>query len=329
MYSEMLPAYQKNPAAFDLPDDVIIVWPDDNDGHMRGLPSGLGKWKHGVYYHLAYLGGNLSKQLTHTVGPATVAEQFDKIVKAGATEYMLVNMSEVRDYVMGGRMLADITWDAPKIYAAPNPAERYTTWWSREYFAAPAGGEGAAQATEAAYGKYFALLDTPDKLWTAQDAIQILIDSLYRKVAGETYPAFDTDTLSSLQSRVRQLDDALAAEARAEAGMSLSQQRFFSVDVALGLRVAQRQALAALKLEEALRAPDAARMWQLIAEARTSLEQLETELARAEYPPFDRWYGESWIRSANSQNNPHRPYVQLRAFFSSEGHGRPARARLP
>ncbi len=37
-----------------------------------------------------------------------VAEEFDKIVKAGATEYMLVNMSEVRDYVMGARMLADI-----------------------------------------------------------------------------------------------------------------------------------------------------------------------------------------------------------------------------
>ncbi len=57
MYSEMLPAYQRNPAAFDLPEDVIIVWPDDNDGHMRGLPASLGKWKHGVYYHLAYLGG--------------------------------------------------------------------------------------------------------------------------------------------------------------------------------------------------------------------------------------------------------------------------------
>jgi hypothetical protein len=53
MYSEMLPEYQKNPAAFDLPDDVMIVWPDDNDGHMRALPAALGKWKHGVYYHLA------------------------------------------------------------------------------------------------------------------------------------------------------------------------------------------------------------------------------------------------------------------------------------
>jgi hypothetical protein len=322
MYSEMLPAYQRNPAAFDLPEDVIIVWPDDNDGHMRGLPASLGKWKHGVYYHLAYLGGRLTKQLTHTVGPSVVAEQFDKIVKSGATEYMLVNMSEVRDYVMGGRMLADITWDAPAIYATPDPAGRYTAWWSREYF-------GAGTAAADAYHKYFAAIDTPDKLWVAPDAIEELLDRLYRKVAGGTYPAVDAGTMSLMQSRSRQLEDALSAESRAESGMSLSEQRFFSVDAALGLQVAQRQTQAALKLEEALRAPDAARMWQLVREARASLEQLETELARAEYPPFDRWYQESWIRTTLSPSNPHRPYIQLRAFISSEGHGRPVRARQP
>ena len=76
---------------------------------------------------------------------------------------MLVNVSEVRDYVMGARMIADICWDAPAIYATPNAAYCYTAWWSREYF----GGPASAQAAEAAYNKYFALLDKPDTLWTA------------------------------------------------------------------------------------------------------------------------------------------------------------------
>ena len=93
--------------------------------------------------------------------------------------------------------------------------------------------------------------------------------------------------------------------------MSLPEQCFFSVNVALGLQVAERQTQAALKLEQALHADNP---WPLIFEARTALEQLETELARAEYPPFDRWYHESWIRSADSPNNPHRPYNQVRAF---------------
>jgi len=317
MYAEMLPAYQKNPAAFDLPADVMIIWPDDNDGHMRGLPASVGKWKHGVYYHLAYLGGNLSKQTTHTETPAVVAQEFDKIVKAGATEYMLVNVSEVRDYVMGARMIADITWDAPTIYATPNAAERYTAWWSREYF----GGAGTAQAADAVYNKYFALLDKPETLWTAMITIQDLIGSLYRKVAGETPAPFNAAALAQLQARAGQLDDALAAEEKAQTGMTLSQQRFFNIDAGLGLQIAQRQTHAALKLEEALRAPDAARMWQLAREALKPLEQLETEFARGEYPPFDRWYQQSWIRSAQSNNNPHRAYNQLRAFIGSEGIG--------
>jgi hypothetical protein len=305
MYSEMLPQYERNPAAFDLPEDVIIVWPDDNDGHMRGLPASLCKWKHGVYYHLAYLGGNLSKQLTNTVVPEVVAGQFEKIVKAGATEYMLVNVSELRDYVMGARLLADITWDAPAIYAAPNPAARYSAWWSREYFPA------AAPAAGAAYEKYFAALNVPGQLWFASNAIQDLVERLRHKLNGELFPPFDAAALAQLRARLPQLDDALAAETRAESAMSLPEQRFFSVNVALGLQVAERQTQAALKLDQALHESNP---WPLIVEARTSLEQLETELARAEYPPFDRWYHESWIRSTNSPNNPHRPYNQVRAL---------------
>jgi len=70
MYTEMLKRYERDPAAFDLPDDVIIVWPDNNDGRMRALPSGTGKWKHGVYYHLAYFGGDRTMQSAHVVSPS-------------------------------------------------------------------------------------------------------------------------------------------------------------------------------------------------------------------------------------------------------------------
>ncbi len=331
MYSEMLPQYQRNHAAFDLPADVMIVWPDDNDGHMRALPASdkADKWKHGVYYHLAYLGGRLTKQLTHTVGPAVIAGQFRKIVQAGATEYMLVNVSELRDYVMGARMLADITWDAPNALASPDPAEAYTAWWSQEYFGAGAGGARTAQAAAAVYHQYFAALDSPDKLWFASDAIQELLDRLYRKVAGTAWEPLDANTLAQLRARGRQLDEALASETRAEEAMPLSEQRFFSIDAGLGLEVAQRQTQAALKLADALEAPDATRMWQSVREARASLEQLEVELLRGEYPPFDRWYGESWIRTTLSQSNPHRPYIQLRAFIAGEGRGSLERARPP
>jgi hypothetical protein len=297
MYSEMLPQYQRDPAAFDLPDDVMIIWPDDNDGHMRGLPASPGKWKHGVYYHLAYLGGNLSKQTTHTETPSVIADEFQKIVKAGATEYMLVNVSEVRDYVNGARMISDLCWDAP------NTAARWNTWWDREYFAGKAGN---------VYDRYYALLDKPDTLWSAMDVIQTQIERLTQKLAGK--PADPVD-VTQLRARAQQLDEALAAEEQAESKLPLTERRFLSVDAGLGIRIAHHHTHAALKLDEALRAPTM--NWNAVFEARTYLEQLETEFSRAEYPPFDRWYQESWIRSARSLNNPHRTYKQLRDFIGA------------
>jgi len=316
MYSEMLELYRRDPAAFGLPDDVIIVWPDDNDGHMRGLPTDLGRWKHGVYYHLAYLGGNLSKQTTHTVAPATIAGEFQRIVQARATEYMLVNVSELRDYVTGARMIADITWNAPAVYGSADPAGRFAAWWTQEYFAP------AAAPARVVYDRYHALLDTPDKLWYASEAVQNLIERLWSRVTGQPFTPFNAETLAVLQTRIARLDTALAIEGKAEAGMTSAEQRFLSVDVGLGLRIDERQTRAALKLVAALQAPESTAMWRLIREALPPLEQLEADFTRAEYPPFDRWYHETWIRAGLQRNNPHRAYVELRAFIATDGRSR-------
>ena len=336
MYSEMLDLYRRNPAAFGLPDDVIIVWPDDNNGHMRGLPTDRGRWKHGVYYHLAYLGVNLSKQTTHIVAPATIASEFQRIVQAGATEYMLVNVSELRDYVMGARMIADIVWNAPNIYAtsplsprergsgSEDPAGRFTDWWTQEYFS-----PSAANA-RAVYDRYHALLDTPDKLWYASDATMRPIERLWRRVTGQPFEAFNPDTLAVLRERIVRLDSALSSEAQAESTMTAPQQQFFSVDAALGLRIDERQTRAALLLADALTATDSMTMWRRIREALVPLEQLEAEFARAEYPPFDRWYHETWIRAGTQRNNAHRGYVVVRAFIGSGGPSEaPAAFRRP
>ncbi len=63
-------------------------------------------------------------------------------------------------------------------------------------------------------------------------------------------------------------------------------------------------------------------MWRLIREALPPLEQLEADFTRAEYPPFDRWYHETWIRAGLQRNNPHRAYVELRAFIATDGRSR-------
>ena len=104
--------------------------------------------------------------------------------------------------------------------------------------------------------------------------------------------------------------------------MTSAQQRFFSVDVGIGLRIDERQTRAALQLADALQAPDSAARWRVTRQALQPLEQMESDLARAEYPPFERWYHETWIRAGLQRNNPHRAYAELRAFIASDGRSR-------
>jgi len=202
------------------------------------------------------------------------------------------------------------------VYASPDPAGRFVTWWTQEYFAP------AAAPARAAYDRYHALLDTPDKLWYASEAVQNLIERLWRRTTGQPFTPFNADTLAVLQARIARLDTALATTEQAAATLTSAQQRFFSVDVALGLRIDERQTRAALQLADALRAPDSGGLWRLIHDALAPLEQLEADFARAEYPPFDRWYHETWIRAGLQRNNPHRAYVELRAFIASDGRSR-------
>jgi hypothetical protein len=166
-------------------------------------------------------------------------------------------------------------------------------------------------------------------MWSAEETVQDLLEQLYHKAQGQPVQPLTAERLSLLQSRLPQLEAALATEARAEKSMPMSEQRFLHEDVALGLIVDERQTQAALKLNNALAASDAQKMWDLVFQARAAVEDLEIELLRGEYPPFDRWYHETWIRPALGRTNPHRSLAQIRAFIASEGHGKLERMLPP
>lgn len=323
LYAEMLNNFYENPDAFQLPEDVIIIWVDDDDGRMRALPKQKGHWKHGVYYHLAYWWEQKTKQLTQVVPPSLIAQEFEKIVSAGATEYMLVNVSELRDYVMGTRMIADICWDAEKVFSHSNPAKSFTSWWIREYFSS----ENKNQSdlfghVLNSYENYFKLIDRPNRFWFAVNEIEVLIENLYEKVKGKQLINYESEKIIELKARnetqkltFTKMQDALNI-------MNLAQKRFFSVDVQLGFLIDYRHTNAAILLHEAIKSGSSREMWNKVLQAMDELEKLQIEISRCEYPPFEGWYQETWLRQELNESNPHRSYKQLRSFISKEGIGK-------
>jgi hypothetical protein len=312
LYTEMLPQYQTG--TLYVPPDVTIVWTDDNDGHMRALPKAKDQWKHGVYYHLAYFSTStrLTKQITHLITPMRVEEEFRNIVRSGATEYMLVNVSELREYVMEARMLAEICWSAPTAFAKPDAAGRFVDWWSREYFGDPAAGDVAR-----AYRGYYSVLPSWDQISVGANAVLQAVTALDAKIEKKSDLSAAPADVPALERRSGTYETLLQTVSAASAKMTADRQQFFYEHVTLPLLIDLRQTTAAVKLNKALGEAnaDAARKYCL--QAFEDLKTLEDEIGRAERPPFERWYRKTWIRSDDSPYNLHRSYQRTLAFLTA------------
>jgi hypothetical protein len=315
LYTEMLPQYLSG--KLDVPPEVTIVWTDDNDGRMRALPRGVQKdqWKHGVYYHLAYFSTStrLTKQVSHIVSPMRVESEFRNIVKAGATEYLLVNVSELREYVMEARMIAEIAWDAPRAFAQPDAASRYVGWWSREYF-----GEAAAGDVVQAYRGYYQRLESWDQISVGSNAVQQALAAVDAKLQNKPITPMPRDSAyraSSLEQRGREYE-ALARTIRsASAKMPPAPQQYFYEHLSFPLLVDWRQTSAASALIRAVEERNVDKARRLCFRAFDDLKTLEDEIRRAERPPFERWYRRTWIRDDDSPYNVHRSYERTRTFL--------------
>jgi hypothetical protein len=312
LYTEMLPQYLTG--ALDVPPEVTIVWTDDNDGHMRALPQKKDQWKHGVYYHLAYYSGNgrLTKQITHLVTPARIEDEFRRIVAAGATEYMLVNVSELREYVMEARMLAEICWDARTAFSRPDAAGRYVDWWSREYFA-----EAAVDAARS-YRAYYERLPSWDQIAVGGNAVATALASLDAKLRGQPAPPAAPDAVASLQQRSAAFEAAVTSANGASSRMSADRRQYFFEHVIFPLLVDWRQTTAAIKLNKAIAdtSPEGTRRWCLL--AFDDLKTLEEEIRRAERPPFENWYRRTWVRNDESPYNVHRSYQRTLSMLVAQ-----------
>lgn len=310
LYTEMLPQYLSG--KLDVPPEVTIVWTDDNDGHMRALPQVKDQWKHGVYYHLAYFSTTtrLTKQIAHVVSPMRIEDEFRNIVKAGATEFMLVNVSEMREFVMEGRMLAEISWDAPKAFAQPDAADRYIQWWSREYF-----GAEAATQVGAAYRSYYQILNGYDQVSVGGNAVIDALGALQSRLQRKPVTPIAANVLPSLEKRDAAYQALLKTLQSVSMRLTPEQQQYFYENVTFPLLIDSRQTSAAIKLIRATTEADDAAGRKLSFSAYDDLKALEDDIRRAERAPFDQWYRKSWIRNDDSPYNLHRSYEKTRAFL--------------
>lgn len=95
-YKEVLDVYDEG---LKLPDDVTIIWPDDNYGYMKRLSSPIERMRSGrsgVYYHASYLGRPHNYLWMNTTSPVLMYEELRKAYDTTADRIWLLNAGDIK-----------------------------------------------------------------------------------------------------------------------------------------------------------------------------------------------------------------------------------------
>ncbi|HXG48193.1 MAG TPA: glycosyl hydrolase 115 family protein [Methylomirabilota bacterium] len=150
LYKEVQGYYEKG---MRVPDDVTLLWCDDNWGHLRRLPTPDERSRAGgagVYYHFDYVGGPRSYKWLNTTPLPKIWEQMHLADQSGAHRIWIVNVGDLKPMEFPIEFFLTFAWSPDRW-----PRERFpdfTRLWAEREF-------GAAHAAEIAqiiarYTKY-------------------------------------------------------------------------------------------------------------------------------------------------------------------------------
>ena len=129
-----------------IPPEVGTVWADTGYGYLQD--KGLVTTGQGAYYHVAMMNG-MANQLSEMVPVDRIDSELGRYIKAGATNYLLLNTSDIRPVSMTAKAVMDIGWKGLPSDSA-GQGDRYYQQWSSEEF-----GPKAASQVAQIYREYF------------------------------------------------------------------------------------------------------------------------------------------------------------------------------
>ena len=109
-YKETMDIYENG---LRVPDDITLVWVDDNYGYMKRVSNPdeqRRSGRAGVYYHLSYLGTPHDYLWLQTTPPVLMYEELKKAYDTGADRYWLLNVGDIKPMELGVETFFDMAW---------------------------------------------------------------------------------------------------------------------------------------------------------------------------------------------------------------------------
>jgi hypothetical protein len=139
LYKEIMDYYNEG---MKVPDNITLLWADDNWGNVRRLPTPDERKRSGgsgVYYHFDYHGGPRSYEWINTSPIAKIWDQMSLAKQYGADRIWIVNVGHFKGYELPTEYFLNLAWDTDK-WTNSNINEYTRLWVTREF--------GSTYATE-------------------------------------------------------------------------------------------------------------------------------------------------------------------------------------
>lgn len=114
-------------AGLRVPDDVTVVWCDDNWGNIRELPNLLDPPRsggHGLYYHFDYVGGGRSYKWVDTNSLPNIWEQLSLAYAHGVDRVWMFNVGDLKNNELPLSFALSYAWD-PQLLSS----QQLHSWW--------------------------------------------------------------------------------------------------------------------------------------------------------------------------------------------------------
>ncbi len=132
LYKEIMEYYNQG---MRVPDNITLLWSDDNWGNIRRLPDPDERMRSGgagVYYHFDYHGDPRSYEWINTNPIAKIWDQMSLAKQYGADRIWIVNVGHFKGYELPMEYFMNLAWNTDK-WTNSNINEFTRLWAAREF----------------------------------------------------------------------------------------------------------------------------------------------------------------------------------------------------
>ena len=131
-YKEVLDVYN---AGLEVPDDVTLMWPDDNFGYVTHYPSAEELRRpggNGIYYHVSYWGLPHDYLWLGTFNPGLLYEQMTQAYDHGVQKIWILNVGDIKPIEYQTELFLDMAWNMEQV-RQEGPSAHLGAFLAREF----------------------------------------------------------------------------------------------------------------------------------------------------------------------------------------------------